>query len=723
MKLLLKQNAAYIIFLIFFLFAPLFGGLFYKGAVYSSLILLCIITILLFTKAQRVYMDVKLLVLFSVQLILTSISAINGINREDAIFGFFKIMFVPILFVLALNLENLKFGSTNRNDQSQAPLKGYNLLLNFLFLTGFVISIINVSLSLMKRANLKNYRADAVLGYANTLALYVFVCSIIGFYLYYGQERTRIFRVAIKLGIFFDITVLVLTYSRTMWVLSLLLYICFLLYIRKSGSIIDAVLLISVSIVSGIVISYGKMLIGIPLFLALLIFLIYYEYSLRTRFISLIGYNDFWKRKALSKAIFTVVILILIAAVSFLGSTYLIRRVASIGFGATELQERFAYYKDALSIIKDYPIIGTGAGGWGSIQFKYQTALYSVRYVHSSIFQAALDYGIAGLSMFLMQIAVFILYAVKTLKQSTGRKIKSAVILCIVCNSAILLHSVLDFDLEFSLITMIFWINVAFLSRLSGNAQNMCTSAHSYNKNMVKLSSACKTAVAAILTVCVILILSLDVSDFFYKKGTASYNSKNFKKAEEYLDRAVIFNPFSSNAYYAKAKTLLSGNKENEPGVLNNTVRRLAQAEKYDYFNPVYAETLADAYDNVNNFGKSAKEYGKLIRLSPMRIGYYEGLSESLMAMAEIDLKSKRLNDAKRKWSRIIETEKHLKEARFRISPNAGKLKHKLILKITPELAYNIGRAYLYLNDTTKAVKYLKIASEGKNIPENWLLK
>lgn len=50
-------------------------------------------------------------------------------------------------------------------------------------------------------------------------------------------------------------------------------------------------------------------------------------------------------------------------------------RILSSSINSTELQERFAYYHDAVRIIKDYPILGIGPMGWSSMQFKYQTAI------------------------------------------------------------------------------------------------------------------------------------------------------------------------------------------------------------------------------------------------------------------------------------------------------------------------------------------------------------
>jgi tetratricopeptide (TPR) repeat protein len=483
-------------------------------------------------------------------------------------------------------------------------------------------------------------------------------------------------------------------------------------------------LLICASLISGITISYGKWFISVPVFLVLSLILVYYEYSIRTRIISLIVNNKFLKRKAFIKAMFAGIILILAVGVSLIGSAYLNQRIASISFGSTELQERFAYYKDAISIIKDYPLFGTASGGWSSIQFKYQTALHSVKYVHSSIFQTVLDYGIAGLLVFISQIIVLIIYAIKIFRNNCGKKLKYAMALAVVCNSAILLHSAIDFDFEFSTTAMIFWINMAFLSGASGNVRSInFHKGDRIHKEPQKVALTIRIGFSSVIVLVMLCLLSLYTSDFFYSKGVSQYNSKNYLKAEVSLENAVRFNPFSSNSYYARSKSVSSQLKDRYSGKLQKGIEYLLTAEKYDPFKPAYAESLADIYDNLNDYRKSTEEYGKLTKLSPMKIDYYEGLSESLMAMAETDFGSGREDAAKNKCKKIVRIPQQLEKTGSRISANAGKLKHKLVLKITPELAYNIVRAYLYLNDNQKAIEYLRIASKGKNIPKSWLLK
>ena len=61
---------------------------------------------------------------------------------------------------------------------------------------------------------------------------------------------------------------------------------------------------------------------------------------------------------------------------------------------SSEFVSRLIYYEDSLSMIAKHPL-GLGYEGFWYNQAKEQTGVYSSKYVHSSILQVGLDYGIA----------------------------------------------------------------------------------------------------------------------------------------------------------------------------------------------------------------------------------------------------------------------------------------------------------------------------------------
>ena len=87
----------------------------------------------------------------------------------------------------------------------------------------------------------------------------------------------------------------------------------------------------------------------------------------------------------------------------------LAKRIASIDPETMLASGRFTFYRDAFKIIKDYPIIGAGGGGWASLYFGYQSHLYWSNQVHNYFMQAWIETGTVGfLSIISIWITLFI---------------------------------------------------------------------------------------------------------------------------------------------------------------------------------------------------------------------------------------------------------------------------------------------------------------------------
>ncbi|OMD05144.1 O-antigen ligase family protein, partial [Paenibacillus odorifer] len=81
-------------------------------------------------------------------------------------------------------------------------------------------------------------------------------------------------------------------------------------------------------------------------------------------------------------------------------------RLENINFQQHSVLERITFYKDAMKVVKDYPILGAGGGGWSSLYEHYQNNPYTSRQVHNFFLQFLIEVGILGFIVFMG----FILY-------------------------------------------------------------------------------------------------------------------------------------------------------------------------------------------------------------------------------------------------------------------------------------------------------------------------
>lgn len=113
---------------------------------------------------------------------------------------------------------------------------------------------------------------------------------------------------------------------------------------------------------------------------------------------------------------------------------------------------RITYMKDAAFLCLRHPLLGIGPGGWRYYQFGVQTSGYSVSSVHNGPLQILLEYGLV---FFLLFFALLCYAAYRLFREK--RAAEGAAFLLV------LLHSLVDMDLEFGLILMLLglWVGSA----------------------------------------------------------------------------------------------------------------------------------------------------------------------------------------------------------------------------------------------------------------------
>lgn len=98
-------------------------------------------------------------------------------------------------------------------------------------------------------------------------------------------------------------------------------------------------------------------------------------------------------------------------AVSQLVPVQVARRLTSITLKDRSLLARLFSLQDAFAIARDYPLLGTGAGGWDALYHQYQKVLYYYTETHSHFGQVAVETGFTG---FIAYTAIWagVLYAI-----------------------------------------------------------------------------------------------------------------------------------------------------------------------------------------------------------------------------------------------------------------------------------------------------------------------
>jgi len=142
-----------------------------------------------------------------------------------------------------------------------------------------------------------------------------------------------------------------------------------------------------------------------------------------------------------------------IAASVYLAPDPLINRFAEIR-GTTEIADstsitRPRLWKDAWSLVTDYPIVGCGLGAFGQAFPKYRTFLpqLAVDFVQNDYLQFLAELGGIGFGIAAFGMIVVVLSAARAIFRSADSSKRHLAIACLAALAAILIHSFTDYNL------------------------------------------------------------------------------------------------------------------------------------------------------------------------------------------------------------------------------------------------------------------------------------
>ncbi|KAA8996596.1 polymerase [Paenibacillus spiritus] len=137
-------------------------------------------------------------------------------------------------------------------------------------------------------------------------------------------------------------------------------------------------------------------------------------------------------------------------------------RLENINFKQHSVLERMTFYKDALKVVKDHPVIGTGGGGWASLYEQYQNNPYVSRQAHNFFLQYLIEVGIVGFLVFMGFILyIFYKYIRGYIKNRNELDDYSNGFFYLILTLSILLHSTLDFNLSYGFMGILVFLGLA----------------------------------------------------------------------------------------------------------------------------------------------------------------------------------------------------------------------------------------------------------------------
>lgn len=147
-----------------------------------------------------------------------------------------------------------------------------------------------------------------------------------------------------------------------------------------------------------------------------------------------------------------------------------VRVFTTFNFKNSSVWQRADYWRDGMEIAKENWLIGAGGNTWRTLYGQVQDYLYYAKEAHCYVLEVLMSFGIIGLMSYIFIIAITLQNSIELIKNTKQNPKKNKNILAIIIGiSIITIHSLMDFDMSFLIIEMIFYMFIAILNQEDKN--------------------------------------------------------------------------------------------------------------------------------------------------------------------------------------------------------------------------------------------------------------
>ncbi|MGW8824287.1 O-antigen ligase family protein [Paenibacillus lautus] len=380
-------------------------------------------------------------------------------------------------------------------------------------------------------------------------------------------------------------------------------------------------------------------------------------------------------------------------------------RLENINFNQHSVLERFTFYKDAMKVLADYPIIGAGGGAWASLYEQYQNNPYTSTQAHNFFLQYLIEVGLIGFLIFMSFIAyVFYKYVRGYVRADDERRNNHFLYLILVLS--ILIHSILDFNMSY-----VFMGILVFLG-LGGMASVM--DSKPINKWNVQDSTA-RNIFSAVVGLASIIILITSIR--YVQAAEAGLEARKIVKVSTSFEeiKAPLDKDLSIRPSHPESVLLLNSlyqslyQQSQDEGFFQLSTNLLNQALEDEPYNKSMLNQLVKSYE-INKQPEQA--YEVLINNAykfKWDINWYEqiinkghDLGMKALGEGETAEKEKYFNLATAAFVKVQEGIQHLKtlpEGQFQGNP----------FENSPDMILHAGKMYFMMNQPKQASEALKL--------------
>ncbi|MBP1991152.1 O-antigen ligase family protein [Paenibacillus eucommiae] len=334
-------------------------------------------------------------------------------------------------------------------------------------------------------------------------------------------------------------------------------------------------------------------------------------------------------------------------------------RIENINFAQHSVLERGTFYKDAVKVFKDYPIIGAGGGAWSELFEKYQNNPYISRQAHNFFLQYLVEVGLVGLLIFLAFLGlVFFLFIRSHIRNKSGTKDSTdSHFLFFIIAISLLVHSIIDFDLSFVYLGIILFLCLGAMVANSGNAP------FRWNWNRPLINKGYPALLFALsITIFFISIRLLSANSSFMETLDVIQKSKDYNEITTPLNKALELHP--NHPDYLMPTEFFPGkigllfqvyNQTKDDVYFDEAQKLLTDVAKKEKFNRRVLYQQITAYKLKNQLSEASDLVNKELVNFPWIISLYEESINLSFDLGSKALQEKDDNAREQHWNKSLE--------------------------------------------------------------------
>lgn len=698
-------------------YPPFFRGLFFKEDmfiyhIFTAIVFTLIWIIKIYKKDYtllRTPLDWAIIAYAGAYLL----SLIGAVHPGEAFYGFLKTLNYFMVFWMVTQVV--------KNYHT------YEIILKILLAAGTGVAVIGI----LAATGYSNYPSAfdgrhimSTLQYHNTTAAYLGVLSFVGITLWI-LEKSFYKRIIYSFATFLMVLVTLTAISKGAWLIFIIGGI--LLLIGMPGIYrLKAIYSLGLTLITAIIINtkFLPIITGEGSTGGLLYILLGFAIMLLGQILweAIIYLNEKIKLKVGLASLIIVLIIGLGMTYIFTGSNLEIPEKMAKEFAEIGNLEDMSYITRAdfarwgFAIVKDYPVFGTGAGGWNALYNQYQDYLFWTTEVHNHFMQVWVEAGTLGLLAFLSIWGLMLYQLVMIYRQRKEKDDSNNWILIWGTATAALAlgaHAAIDFDLSLAAMSLLLWTLFALIN--SGFIIEGLNKIH-------KQIPAINITIAVVLSFTMLITgTSYSMAHNHAKNGAITISSieetdsfEKLQKAINYYERATASDSgnaeYHADLSYTYALSYSSLAKAEHPQArefYHRALRAMEKAEKLKPYDTKVRNSLLNNSMMLGDIEGMLRHAKGAVEKNPNDINAYETQAKVLWSVIEHYREINENEKAKEHLDELLKIADKINQQKGRLNPNRTIWQGKE-LKETTDLRILRAKAMYLIGDYKTAAEILK---------------